>query len=264
MMMMNRWRPLAAVCALTLFVMTGACGGGGDALGLKHRVSDKELAGLDTEATLRLESHKGDIAKLQDTFAMEGNQVKGLNANVESSGQQQEQAENAIEAASDKIEASKGAEEKDLDQARARQAQRQAELKQQYEQETRQIRERFAKVQEGNRAVLATAKGGKAVADAQQNLHKAELAEQKARQAARLQEVRAAKAKYEVSRLEEVVKLTGVVGPEQQARKVQFDGQLVEEEKKLSTAQAELAKREEATKLAQGRIEQEKARAQKQ
>ncbi len=262
-MTMNRTRLLSGFAALTLLATVGACGGGGDALGLKHRVSEKELAGLDTEATLRLESQKGDIAKLEDALATEGSQIKGMNANIESSGQQKEQAENAIEAASDKIEATKGAEEKDLDQARARHAQRQAELKQQYEQETRQIRERYAKTQEGNRAVLATAKGGKAVADAQQNLHKAELAEQKARQAMRLQEVRVAKAKYEVSRLEEAVKLTGVVGPEQQVRKTKFDGQLAEEEKKLAASQAELAKREEATKLAQGRLEQEKARAQK-
>lgn len=249
--------------ALVLSVALGglACGGSGDALGLKHRVSDKELVGLDTEATLRLEAQRAEVAKLEDTLALSDSELKGIDAHLKSSGQQTEEAKRAIDAAGDKISATTGAEEKELEAARAKHAQRQAELKQRFEEETRQIRDRYAKEQEKNRAVLATAKGGKAVADAQQNLHKAELEEGRARQAVRRQEVRVAKARYELARLEEALKITGVIGPEQQARKLQFEQQLAEEEKQLAAAQANLAKREEESKLSRGRLEQERARA---
>lgn len=258
MMMAKLWG-----MALVLAVSTAACGGGGDALGLKHKVSDKELAGLDTEAVLRLEAQKAEVAKAEDTYRSADFALKGIDANIKSSAQQTEQAENAIEAAKDKIEATSGSEEKDLEQARARYQQKQAELKQRYEEETRGIRGRYAEQQERNRAVLATAKGSKALADAQAAVHKAEAAEQKAGKAVSMHELRVAKARYEVSRLEEAFKLTGVVGKKEEERKKAFDAQLAEEEKKLAAARAEHAKKQEALKLAQGRLEQEKGRSAK-
>jgi archaellin len=249
---------------LSLTILTAACGGGGDALGLKHKVSDKELAGLDTEAVLRLEAQKAEVVKAEEVWRNADFAMKNIDANLKSSDQQTENAEKAIDAAKDKIEATSGSEEKDLEQARAKYQRQQAELKQRYEEETRKVRERYAQEQAKNRTVLNAAKGNKALADAQVAVHKAEAAEHKAGKTVSLHEVRVQKSRFELSRLEESNKLTGVVGPEQVARKAAFDAQLAEEEKKLAAAKAEHQKKQEALKLAQGRLDQEKGRAQPQ
>lgn len=257
---MTGWRHMRSGAlmglALTLGAVGGACGGSGDALGLKHKVADTELVGLDNEATLKLEAQKAEVRKLEETWRNADFELKNIDANIESSEKQTEQAEKAIEAANDKIAATSGSEEKDLDAARAKYQRQQAELKQRYEEETRQIREKYSREQAKNRDVLSAAKGGKAVADAQAAVHEAERQTHQAQKAVYLAELRVAKARHEVARLEEVLKLGGVIGPEQQARKASFDAQLAEEDKRLAAAQAELQKKQQALELAKGRLEQ--------
>lgn len=241
------------------FTVLPACGGG--ATGLQYRVDDKELRELTGEGALRIEGLRGEVRKREDALQTFDSETEAKKRDIASAESQGEAAADAIDAASDKIEATQGSEEKELDQARSRRDQKISEVKQQYEKETRDIRERFGKQQDQNRAALQAAKGNKAVADALEAVHQAELAEANARLAVRKQEVRVAEAELEVTKLDELLKLTGVVGPAETERKTKFDAQLAAEKKALEAKTAEHQKKVAAVETAKGKLEQERARA---
>ena len=110
----------------------------------------------------------------------------------------------------------------------------------------------------GLRKVLADAKTSQTLVTLQQNLHKAELAEMTARQDLRKQEIRVAKAKLEVVKFEELVKMTGVVGPKETQRRINLEQQALDEQKRLVDLQARLAKAEQTTQGERAKLEAEK------
>lgn len=245
---------LLIISALSL----GACGGSGEAAGLKHRVSDKELRGLTGEGVMRIEAAKGEVAKLEDALALGVADAQETKKTIASTEQQKEAASDKIEAAADKIEATQDSQEKEMEQARSTRDKTIAEAKKRYESETSQIQEKYTREQEKNRKVLADAKTSKTLVTLQQNLHKAELAEMAARQDLRKQEIRVAKAQLEVVKFEELVKMTGVVGPKETQRKINLEQQALDEQKRLVDLQTRLVKAEQTTQGERAKLEAEK------
>ncbi len=255
---MNLPRIALSVVLASTFALA-ACGSG-EAAGLKYRVSDKELRGLTGDGVVRIEAAKGEVSKLEDELAVGNVDAQEKKKSIGSTDAERKAAGEAIDAAADKIEQTTDAQEKELGQARADRDKKIADAKQEYEGRTREVRERYAREQAGNRKVLADAKTTKLIATLQHNLLKAELAETKARQDLRKQEILVAKAQYEVVRHEELLKMTGVVGPKETQRKINFEQQALNEQKKLIVLQTKLQKAEAATAAERAKLEAEKAK----
>jgi len=247
---------------IVLFVVSAfgfaACGGSGEAAGLKHRVSDKELRGLTGEGVMRIETAKSEVTRLEDAVAVGVADAAETKKSLEATEDRKEAAGDKIEAAADKIEATQGAQEKELEQARGKRDGAIAAAKKRYEEETQQIRQKYAAEQDKNRKTLADAKTSKTLVTLEHNLHRAELAETTARQALRKQEIRVAKAQLEVVKFEELVKMTGVVGPKETQRKINLEQQALDEQKKLIDLQAKLLKAEQNTQAERTKLEAEK------
>lgn len=237
-----------------------ACGGGGEAAGLKYRVSDKELRGLTGDGVVRIDTAKQEVTKLQDALALGVTETNQTKKTLEGTNKEKAAAGDAIEAAADKIEATTDRQESELAKAREERDKKIAEAKQRYDDETKQIRERHAAEQAKNRKVLADAKTQQQIAALEANVLKAELAENKARQALRLQEIRVAQANVEVVKHEELLKMTGVTGPSQTQRKINLEQQSVNEQKKLIELQTRLQKAEAASAAERQKLEAEKAK----
>lgn len=253
--------PTITILLVASALSLSACGGSGEAAGLKHRVSDKELRGLTGEGVQRIETAKGEVTKLEDALALTVADAAESKKSIEAAADQKEAAGNKIEAAADKIEATQGAQEKELGEARGKRDRAIAEAKQRYEDETKQIRQRYAAEQDKNRKVLADAKTSQNLVTLEHNLHKAELAEATARQALRKQEIRVAKAQLEVVKFEELVKMTGVVGPKETQRKINLEQQALDEQKKLIDLQAKLLKAEQSSQAERAKLEAERSKS---
>jgi len=252
-----------ALCILMISALAlGACGGSGEAAGLKYRVSDKELRGLTGDGVVRIEQSKGEVQRLEDAYALGDLETQEKKKSIDSTGEQKKAAGDAIEAAADKIEQTQDSQENAFGKVRADRDRKIAEAKQTYEEQTRTIRERYAAEQAKNRKTLADAKTTQAITNLQHSVLKAEMAQTKARQDLKKQEIRVAKAQLEAVKFEELVKLQGVVGPAETQRKINLEQQALNEQKKLVELQTRLQKAEAATETERTKLAAEKARTQ--
>lgn len=235
-----------------------ACGGSGEAAGLKYRVSDKELRGLTGDGVVRIEAAKGEVMKLEDAYALGNVEGQEKKKDIAQTGDKKEAAGDAIEKAADTIEETQDKEQGELAKARSERDKKIADAKAKYEEQQKQIREKYAREQEKNRKVLADAKTTQIITGLEHNLLKAELAENKARQDLKKQEIRVAKAQLEVTKYEELLKQTNVVGAKETQRKINLEQQALNEQKKLVDLQAKLAKAEQHTAGEKAKLDAER------
>jgi len=233
----------------------GACGGSGEAAGLKYRVSDKELRGLTGDGVLNIETSKGEVTKLEDAYALGDLETQEKKKTIAATGTEKKAAGEAIEAAADRIEKTQDSQEGELSKVRSERDDKIAQAKLRYEEDTKRIRERYAAEQAANRRTLADAKTTQAVTAQQHLVVKTELAETKARQDLKKQEIMVAKAQLEAVKFDELLKMSGVVGPKETQRKINLDQQALNEQKKLIALQTRLQQTEAATQAERTKLD---------
>jgi len=248
---------------ISLFVASGmlvaACGSTPPYFA--HTVPDKKVAGLTGESAIHIEQARGEVAAKKDAFNQGDFEVRTAKKDVEGNEDKTDNAADRVDAAADAIEATTDKQETEIRQAQAKRDKEVADAKARYNDLAAQIRERYAKQQAQNQATLATAKRTEEVTKAEIALDKAELAEAKARAAVRKQEINVAQAQLEIVKNDELIQSEGVVGPKETQSKLDFQAQLLREQKRLATAQGKLDAKVKATETAKGKLEQARARA---
>lgn len=249
---------LAGATVLALGLSQGACGS--SAGSLAFTIPDKQVKDLTGEAALHVDAARAEVTKLQDELQQRAADVKTQEHDVDAADATNDSAADAVEAVGDTIEATNDKMTTELRQAQARRDEQIAAARSKFEENAKEIRGRFGQQQDANRAKLVDAKTAQEIATLQTAAEAAELAEANAALAAKRQEIMVQRAKYEVVKLDELQKQSGVIGPAELKRKADFDAQLAGEEKKAAELQAELAKRRTTAETAKGKLEQARAR----
>lgn len=233
----------------------------GSSRALKHTVPDKELAGLTGDVALGIDSARGEVQRAEDDLRMFDGQIVDTKKQLDSVERQQDAADDAVDAAKSRIEATRDSEEKELEKARARRDEQIAAIKKTYEEEARAIRERFATEQSGNREKLAAAKGSKALADLEKKYQEAQLRRNEAEKAVRAQVVWLKKAELEQKKFEALLGMKAVQTQQDEKKRLAFEGQVLTEKGTLTKLQAELLKKDQELQTLKSRVDQEKARS---
>lgn len=242
-----------------LFALAGgACGSSSGAL--EFTIPDKQVKDLTGEAALRVDAARADVAKLQDEVAQRSADAQARERDVDTADATTESAADAVEAVGDTIEATNDKMTTELRQAQARRDEQIAAARTKYEEAAKEIRTRMGAQQDANRSKLVDAKTTQEIAGMQKAYQAAALAEAEQTLATKQQEAMVARARFELVKLEEIQKASGVMGPTETARRATFAAQLDAEEKKLTALQGELTKRHTASETAKARLDQAKAR----
>lgn len=242
---------------VSLAMAIGACG---STRALKHTVADKELLGLTGEIALQLDAARGDVQRAEDELRTFDVQNVDVTKQLKSIERQQDAAEDAVDAAQGRIEATRSAEGEELAKARSERDARIADAKKAYEQEERAIREKFGARQKDNRTQLDGAKGQKALADLERKYQEALIARNEAEKAVREQAIWVRKAELEQQKFAALLGTKAVQTQDDAKKTLAFEKQVLEEKTALTKRQESLLKRDNEAQSLRGRVEQERAR----
>lgn len=251
-----RFTKLTTTFALIGALSLAACGSSG----LKYTVADDELRGLSSSSRAVVDQAHAEVMKLEDEMVTADLRSQEKKKTLDSSESRTQAATEAIEQAADVIQQTSSAQEKEVAVQRKTRDEKIEAAKKTYETNLKEINARYKAQQASNQRVLDDAKVSKKLAALEEDLVRAELEENKERQKLNKQQIRAAQAKAEVVRLEELFKMTGVVGAAETERKVKFDKQALEENEKLIELKKRVEKAEEKTEKARKIYEAERAK----